>query len=469
MVVLQRRGGRQDQVGIASGLVDVEVDAEHELQAVQRSLQLTAVGRRQHRVAGHRDQCANLPVARGQHLLGERRHRQLAAVFRQPGNAALPAVEMPARGAGDQVHRRLGAQRPALAVEVAGDQVDQLHQPLAERAERLGRHAHAAVAHRALGGGEIARQLTDLFGRHAAAQAHGLGVERRDGGPHRLDPTGRQRRRTGQAFGKQGVQHAEQQRGVLSRTDEQVLVGNRRRLAAPRIDHHQLAAARLERLEALLHVRHGHDAAVGGQRVAAEDQHEIGVVDVRDRDQQAVAVHQVADQVVRELVHRGRRVAVAGLQLAEEIVAVGHQPVVVHTRVALVHGDRVLPVARLDVGKLLGDQGEGLVPADRLPAVADPAHRLAQAVGVALDVLQGHRLRADVAAAEAVLGIALDRQDALAAVVQAFGFEGQAADGLAQVARTVMEGLGHGLASHYCRSRRPVGSRKSDYGSSPAT
>ena len=118
------------------------------------------------------------------------------------------------------------------------------------------------------------------------------------------------------------------------------------------------------------------------------------------------------------------------------------------------HGFGAVAVHRLAQPR--GQQVEGLVPADRLPLVADTAHRLAQAVRVVLDVLQGHRFRADMATAEAVLGIALDRQD-MAAVVAVLGFDGQAADGLTQVTGTVMEGLGHGLASLFC-SRRPVGS-----------
>ena len=75
---------------------------------------------------------------------------------------------------------------------------------------------------------------------------------------------------------------------------------------------------------------------------------------------------------------------------------------------------------------------------------ADPAHGLAQAVRVILDILQGHRLGADMSAAEAVLGVALDRQDLHAALLIRGSFNRQAADGLAQVAGTVMLGLAHG-------------------------
>ena len=53
------------------------------------------------------------------------------------------------------------------------------------------------------------------------------------------------------------------------------------------------------------------------------------------QQQQTMAVHQVAGQVVRQLVDRRGREAVARLQQTEEVIAVGRQPVVMHTRVAL--------------------------------------------------------------------------------------------------------------------------------------
>ncbi|MCY1430970.1 hypothetical protein D9M71_469300 [compost metagenome] len=213
---------------------------------------------------------------------------------------------------------------------------------------------------------------------------------------------------------------------------------------APRIDDNQFATPGLDRLEALFDIRHGHDAAVGRQGVAAEDQHEIGMVNIRNRQQQAMAIHQVAGQVVRQLVDRGGGKSIAGLEQTEEVVAVGHQPVVVHAGVALVHRHGVLPMGLLDGPELLRGQREGFVPANRLPAVACPLVRRAQPVRVVLDVLQGHGFGADVAAAEAVQGITLDRIDAWLCTRLLSDFNGQATDGFTQVTGTVMQGLVHG-------------------------
>ncbi|MNS45207.1 hypothetical protein D3C72_776690 [compost metagenome] len=315
---------------------------------------------------------------------------------------------------------------------------------MAKGAVGLGRNPHAAVAHRPVGSGKVPCQLANVCRGNATVRAHGLRAERRDRFAHRLQTRDRQVRAARQAFSEQGVEQATQQGRIPSRANEQVTVGHRRCFAASRVHHHQAPTPGLQRFQALFHIRHGHDAAVGCQRVAAEDQHETGLVDVRDRQQQAMAVHQVADQVLRQLVHRSGREAVAGFQQAQEVVAVGHQAVVVHARVALVHRHGIAPMGLLDRPQPVGSQGKGLVPADGMPVLAHPLVRLAQAVGVVLDVLQGHGLWADMAAAERVLGVALDRTDQRPPVVVMAHFDVQPTDRFAQVTGTVMQGLGHG-------------------------
>ncbi len=178
---------------------------------------------------------------------------------------------MAAGGGFHQIHRRLGTQRAADPIEVTGDQVDQLHQPLAERAEGLGRDAHPPVANRLVRRREIPRQLADLLSRNPTTGAHRFGAEGGDRRAHLLDAVQRELAGARQAFLEQSIEQAKQERRVLSRPHEHMLIGDRCGLAATRVDHHQLAAAGADRLQPLLHVRYGHDAAVGGQRVAAED------------------------------------------------------------------------------------------------------------------------------------------------------------------------------------------------------
>ena len=143
----------------------------------------------------------------------------------------------------------------------------------------------------------------------------------------------------------------------------------------------------------------------------------------------------------------------------------GHQAIVVHARVALIDRHGVLPMLSLNCAQAFGYQLKGLIPADCLPITADAALGLAQAVGITLDILQGHCLGTDMATAEAVLGIALDRANQYIAVRLCFGFDAKAANSLAEMTCTVMKGLAHGLAS--CSdSRRPVGSPELNYGAS---
>ncbi|MOA32053.1 hypothetical protein D3C78_1532420 [compost metagenome] len=107
----------------------------------------------------------------------------------------------------------------------------------------------------------------------------------------------------------------------------------------------------------------------------------------------------------------------------------GHQPIVMHAGVALVDRHRVLAVARLDIRQALGHQRKGVVPGNGLPFVANTLHGLAQAIRIVLDILQSHRLGADVTAAEGVQRIALDRGDRQALAVGFGDLQGQAADG----------------------------------------
>ena len=221
---------------------------------------------------------------------------------------------MAAAGGGHQVHRRAGAERAADAVQIAGHQVDQLHQPMAQRTERLGRHAHAAITDSLISAGEVPGQLANLLGRHRTLAAHGLGIEAGNGPAHLVQAFHRQMAVACQPLGEQSVEHPKQQRRIAAGAYEHVLVRDGCRLAAPRVDHHHFSAPRLDGLEAFLHIGHGHDAAIGSQRVAAENQHEVGLVDIGYGQQQAVAVHQVTGEVMRQLVYRGRGKTIARLQ-----------------------------------------------------------------------------------------------------------------------------------------------------------
>ena len=71
----QRLGSGKDHVGVPGGLVDVDVDADHEVEVVDGVGERLRVGRRDERVARDRDQRAHLALARRRDLPGERRPR----------------------------------------------------------------------------------------------------------------------------------------------------------------------------------------------------------------------------------------------------------------------------------------------------------------------------------------------------------------------------------------------------------
>ena len=137
-----------------------------------RPVEPRPVRRRQDRVAGQRQQRPDLPVARRLDLLAQRGDRQLAGELRQPADAAAPQVVVPAadQPGADRVDGRRGEHRAADAVEVAGQQVEQLDRPLADGAERVRRDPDPAVGHGAVGRRELAGDPADLLGGHAAAR-----------------------------------------------------------------------------------------------------------------------------------------------------------------------------------------------------------------------------------------------------------------------------------------------------------
>ena len=113
---------------MARRLVEVEVDADHEVERLERGGEAVAVRRRQHRVAGDREQRADLAVARRLDLLGQAGGGQLAE--RSRGSPRTRVAQRPTvdAAAAARARRRVRANRrrarehrAARAVEVAGE------------------------------------------------------------------------------------------------------------------------------------------------------------------------------------------------------------------------------------------------------------------------------------------------------------------------------------------------------------
>ena len=83
----------------------------------------------------------------------------------------------------------------------------------------------------------------------------------------------------------------QQQQRVRAGADEVVLVGLLGGAGAARIDDHDLAPPLTDPAQPAAHVGRRHQAAVGGQRVGAEDDQVLGAVYVGDRDAEGAAEH----------------------------------------------------------------------------------------------------------------------------------------------------------------------------------
>ena len=263
-----------------------------------------------------------------------------------------------------------------------------------------------------------------------------LGGERRDRGAHRLDPVDVRPAPTGQALVEDHVQQREQDERVGAGTDEVVLVGDLRGLGAPRVEHHHPAAAGLAARAA----GRGSRARSSGCRwrpsgCAPSTRKYSRAVEVGHRQQQLVAEHQVGQQLVRELVDRGRACTCCACGTTAPSPCRGSS-----SRGCARWGcpgrsprasrpcSSIVPASRSATRSSASSQ-EISSQVSAAVASADPPDRTAQPVGVLVDVLERDRLGADVPARQRVVGVAADVGDP--ALVEGHH---QPADRLAQVA-----------------------------------
>jgi hypothetical protein len=194
-------------------------------------------------------------------------------------------------------------------------------------------------------------------------------------------------------------------------------IGDRRGLRPPRIHDDEHAAPLPVGAQARAHVGSRHQAAVGDQRVCAENEEEVGAVDVGNGEEPGIAVHQATAHVLRELVHGRAREHPLGVESLDEECRVEHRAEVVARRIADVGSDGVLSVLLPDVAQARSDPREGLLPADLLPAGGGAAERATDAVRVLMDAPQRGGLRAEVAETARIVFIAADLDDGLAPAI----------------------------------------------------
>jgi hypothetical protein len=356
---------------------------------------------------------------------------------KRPRRTPRPA---PARPRGVPLARgREGEHGSALAVEVAGQDVQDFDQPARERPELLGAGADAGIDRRPLGGRELTGHAADVHRRDATCSGHGLRREAADEQPHLVEALAqiREPARSVQGLLHERARQGSQQEGVRARPDEVMLVGLLGRAGAAGVDHDHLAAPLADAAQPSAHVRRGEQAAVRDERVGAQQEQVLAAVHIRHRDGQHRAEHEPGGHLFRHLVHRARGVDVPAAQHPQPHRAVDHRRQVVGVRVAHVHGHRIATVLLQDRPHATIDLLESLVPARLLERPVATDQRRPQAVRVLVQLLDPVGLRADEAAAEDVGAVAADRHH-----VMAVRLDLEPARGLAERAGAVLDGHG---------------------------
>ncbi len=439
------RGRGQQDVGVAGGLVEVRVDGDHEVEGAEGRVEAVSVGGGQDGVGGEGEEGPDAPLPRGLDLLGERDQRQLPLDLGVVRDPAVPAAEgePPAGSRGARGGRGGGEreERAAGPVEVAGEDVEDVDQPVGEGAVLHGGAAHPPVDGGGGRGGELPGEGADGGGVHVAGGGDRLGGELPYRGPYLLDAldVGGERSEVGEVLREKGVDEGGEEQRVGAGADRDVPVGEARGAGAPGVDDGEGAAASSEGLEPAGEVGGGAQAAVGGQRVGAEDQQVVGAVQVRHGDGEGVTEEQAAGDVLGHLVERGRREEVPGAQRADEQGRVEGSGDRVHIGVAQDDTHRVRPVLLDDRTDSGGDRVERLVPVDLPELAALPYQGAAEPVRVGVDLGERGAFRADEPLAEDVVAVAARPGDPAP-----FERQGQSAGRFAEGADT--QGRGHGVS-----------------------
>src|SRR5689334_21050213 len=152
MVAFEWRGRRQDDVCVSRRFIDVWIYRDHELECVERTIECPPVRRREHRIAGESYERFHLTWTRRENLFSKSRNREFAAKLRQLAHAAVPARITAARRQrlrrSHGIKRRQRKHRATRAIEVSGNDVQHIDQPLTHATKLLRADADAAVTHR---------------------------------------------------------------------------------------------------------------------------------------------------------------------------------------------------------------------------------------------------------------------------------------------------------------------------------
>ena len=173
---------------MSSGLVDVDVEAHEEVEALKGLRHPRAVRRRQHCVRPHHHKRADLAIARRFDLFGQAGKRELAHDLRStryPGSvsSSRDPRTLPRGPGGVTSERWWGCEhRAARLVEVSGQDVDHIDQPTCEGSVLLQTSSEPPINHSTFRCRQFVSERLDLLGTDPASLRRLLGSE----GRHRL-------------------------------------------------------------------------------------------------------------------------------------------------------------------------------------------------------------------------------------------------------------------------------------------
>ena len=162
VIVLQRRSGRQDHIGMPCRFVERRVDRDHEIQFFKRLIQHPTIWRGQHRVSCPGEHQSDLALPLGADFIHHGGRRELVIELGQAPPTGGKAPKTARVGVHDLIHRRKREQTATWLVEVSCCDVNHLNRPLAQCAIGLGAHPHPAIADACLGLCQLMRNAHDI-------------------------------------------------------------------------------------------------------------------------------------------------------------------------------------------------------------------------------------------------------------------------------------------------------------------
>ena len=121
-----------------------------------------------------------------------------------------------------------------------------------------------------------------------------------------------------EALADDGVGHRRHEERICARPDAHVLVGDVSGSGSKRVDDDKTTPTRLQSAQSRRHIGSRPQGSIRDHWVRAKDEHEVGAVDVGNRDRQTGPKHQPGGNLGRHLVDSARGEDVSSAECSNE-------------------------------------------------------------------------------------------------------------------------------------------------------